>query len=134
MADIIRIILKSASGYGPAERAYTDRLVLTADSIGYEYKPYLIGTSETNTYRKWSYKTTSPLFAELFRQAADKTPYFLHNDEVLFATDITPRRLQRHLMPSIGRPQIIFARASFSPIIFGLSGRWCPGLSVCREF
>ena len=66
MANIIRIIIKSASGYGPIDDAYTDKLVLTADSTHYECKLYLPSILETNTYRKWSYKTTSPCLQNCF--------------------------------------------------------------------
>ena len=49
--------------------------------------------SETNVYRKWSYKTTSPVFKQLFKEVAAKTPYYLYNDESLFATDIGPTEI-----------------------------------------
>ena len=88
MPDIIRIIIKGASGYGPVDEAYEDKLVITSSSISYEYKPHPMSQSEMNTYRKWSYKTTSPVFKELFSKVVEMTPNFLHNDDVLSATDI----------------------------------------------
>lgn len=63
--DIIRIVIKSASGYGPLTEAYEDKLTITSSSISYEYKPHPMSESETNIYRKWSYRATSPLFKEL---------------------------------------------------------------------
>ena len=90
MADIIRIIIKSASGYGPVDEAYEDKLVITSSSICYEYKPYPESRSATNIYRKWSYKTTSPKFKKIYDRIAEMTPYYLHNHEVLFVTDIGP--------------------------------------------
>lgn len=90
MEKIIRIIIKGASGYGPVDEAYEDKLTITSSSISYEYTPHPQSESDTNIYRKWSYKTTSPVFAEIFRRVADMTPYFLYNDEVLFAMDIGP--------------------------------------------
>ncbi|MDD7280910.1 hypothetical protein [Floccifex sp.] len=41
-------------------------------------------------YRKWSYKTTSPVFKQLYKEVASRTLYYLHNDEILFVTDIGP--------------------------------------------
>ncbi|MCR5137511.1 MAG: hypothetical protein K6C12_10565 [Oscillospiraceae bacterium] len=62
--EIIRIVIKGSSGYGPVEEAFEDKVVITRDSIRYEYTPYL--ASETNPVRKWSYKTTSPIFQKEF--------------------------------------------------------------------
>lgn len=52
MPDVIRIIIKGASGYGPVDEAYEDKLVITSSSISYEYKPHPMSQSEMNTYRK----------------------------------------------------------------------------------
>lgn len=90
MADIVRIIIKGASGYGPIEEAYEDKIVITSSSISYEYKPHPESNSKRNFYRKWSYKTTSPMFKEIYGRIAKMTPYYLYNREVLFVTDIGP--------------------------------------------
>ena len=39
MKDIIQIIIESSSGFGPVQDAFTDKLILTEDSISYEYNP-----------------------------------------------------------------------------------------------
>jgi len=91
--NIIKIVIKGASGYGPGDEAYEDKIILTDSSISYEYKPNEMAHSETNVYRKWSYKTTSPLFKQIFEEVVAKTPYFLYNDEKLFATDIGPTEI-----------------------------------------
>ena len=52
MPDIIRIIIKGASGYGPVDEAYEDKLVITSSSIGYKYKLHPKSQSEMNIYRK----------------------------------------------------------------------------------
>ena len=88
MADIVRITIKGASGYGPIAEAYEDKLVITASSISYEYKPHPESNSKRNIYRKWSYKTTSPMFKQIYDRIAKMTPYYLQNHEVLFVTDI----------------------------------------------
>ena len=90
MADIVRIIIKGASGYGSIAEAYEDKLVITASSISYEYKPHPESNLKRNIYRKWSYKTTSPMFKEIYGRITKMTPYFLHNREVIFVTDIGP--------------------------------------------
>lgn len=41
MADIIRIIIKSESGYGPVDEAFTDKVTIDHDSIRYEYRPVM---------------------------------------------------------------------------------------------
>ena len=50
MADIIRIIIKGESGYGPVDEAYSDKATIDRDSIRYEYKPVV--ESEINPPRR----------------------------------------------------------------------------------
>ena len=47
--DIIRVVIKGSSGYGPVDEAFNDKVTITRDSIRYEYTPYL--ASETNPVR-----------------------------------------------------------------------------------
>ena len=63
MADIIRIIIKGESGYGPVDEAYSDKVIIDHDSIRYEYKPVV--ENKINTPRKWSYMTSSPIFQKM---------------------------------------------------------------------
>ena len=89
--EIIRIVVKGASGYGSVDEAYEDKVTLTPTSISYEYKPHPYAQSETNIHKKWSYTTNSPLFRERFEAIAAKVPDYLYNDdEVLMALDIGP--------------------------------------------
>ncbi len=48
------------------DQAYEDKLIIAPDSISYEYKPHSESKCDINIYRKWSYKTTSPLFKEYY--------------------------------------------------------------------
>ena len=93
MPDIVRITIKGASGYGPVDEAYEDKITLTDSSISYEYKPHPMSDSETNVYRKWSYKTTNPHFKEVFEEVAAKTPDFINCDDILFVHDIGPTEI-----------------------------------------
>lgn len=88
--EIIRIVIKGASGYGPVDCAYEDKVTLTPSSISYEYKPHPMSQSETNIYRKWSYTTNSPMFKDTFDMVAAETPKYLHSEDELLALDIGP--------------------------------------------
>ena len=90
---IIKIVIKGASGYGPVDAAYEDKVTLTPSSISYEYKPHPLAQSETNVYKKWSYKTDNPAFSERFDAIAAKAPEYLHDDGELLALDIGPIEL-----------------------------------------
>ena len=90
---IVRITIKGASGYGSVDEAYEDKITLTESSINYEYKPHPMSNTETNVYRKWSYKTTSPIFKEIFLNVASMTPDILNNEEDLFVCDIGPTEI-----------------------------------------
>lgn len=78
---IVRITIKGESGYGPVDRAYEDKIILTDSSISYEYKPHPMSNSEMNVYRKWSYKTTSTDFKEIFQAIAEKTPDIINCED-----------------------------------------------------
>ena len=82
--EIIRVVIKGSSGYGPVEEAFEDKVAITRDSIRYEYTPYL--ASETNPVRKWSYKTTSPIFEKEFDELTTLLPKVM-TYEGQFVTD-----------------------------------------------
>ena len=83
--DIIRVVIKGSSGYGPVDEAFNDKVTITRASIRYEYTPYL--ASETNPVRKWSYKTTSPIFQKEFKELTTLLPEVMtYEDE--FVTDV----------------------------------------------
>lgn len=86
MTDIIRIIIKGGSGYGPVDEAFSDKVTVEPDSIRYEYKPVV--ESKINVPRKWSYKTTSPIFQKRFSEAAAAVEEILHWEEGPFVTDL----------------------------------------------
>lgn len=86
--NVKKIVIKGASGYGHLDEAYEDKLIITPDSISYEYKPHPESKLGTNIYRKWNYKTTSPLFKELYHQVSEMLPKYLYSEDILFATDI----------------------------------------------
>ena len=88
--DIIRIMIKGASGYGCEDDAYEDKVSLTESSISYEYKPHPMSQSEMNVHRKWSYKTDSLLFKCIFQEVAARTPEYLYIDNKEFVCDIGP--------------------------------------------
>ncbi len=85
MKDIIRITIKSESGYCCVEEVYSDKITITKDSIRYEYNPMI--ESEKNVHRKWSYKTTSPIFQKLFKEAALTVEPILSWEEMLSVED-----------------------------------------------
>ncbi len=86
MTDIIRIIIKGGSGYGPVDEAYNDKVTIDRDSIRYEYKPVV--ESEINPTRKWSYKTSSPIYQKRFREVAAAVEAILNWEKEPFVTDL----------------------------------------------
>jgi hypothetical protein len=86
MKDIIRIVVKGSSGYGPADEAFKDKITVEQDRITYEYKP--IFESELNQTRKWSYKTTSPVFHEQFKRISKMMSEIIENPINELCTDI----------------------------------------------
>ena len=86
MADIVRIVIKGASGYCCFDDAFNDKVTLTNDSISYEYIPCV--ESEMNQKRKWSYKTNSPLFKMQYEQISSMLSDTIEKEVLEFCTDI----------------------------------------------
>lgn len=86
MKEAIKIVLKSASGYCPVDEAYNDRLTICPDSIRYEYTPVV--ETETNIPRKWSYKTSSPIYHKLFNDASSAIESIMNWEEIPFCKDL----------------------------------------------
>ncbi len=86
MAEVVRIVIKGSSGYGPSDEAYKDKLTITSSSIAYEYLPY--EESVINPKRAWNYKTNSPIFKVTFGKVAAMLPDVLAKDPTMFCTDI----------------------------------------------
>lgn len=86
MTDIVRIVIKGSSGYCCNEEAFNDKIVITSSSISYEYTPYM--ETEINPVRKWSYKTTSPIFKMKYGEVAAKLPEIITSEILVFCTDI----------------------------------------------
>ena len=63
------------------EYAYNDKLTITANSIAYEYKPYLESDNSLNVLRKWSYKTTNSIFSSAFEKIAVDVDEILSRDQ-----------------------------------------------------
>ena len=86
MAEITRIVIKGSSGYGCLEESYQDKVTLTPDSIAYEYIPYQ--ETQINPKRKWSYRTTSPIFQMKYAEIVRAIPASLENAAEAFCTDV----------------------------------------------
>lgn len=84
MADVIRIVIKGESGYGPIDEAYTEKVTIDRESIRYDYKPM----TKSNSVRKWSYKTNSPKFQKLFMEAGNAVDTVMNWKEASFVMDI----------------------------------------------
>jgi len=84
MKKIIRIIVKSASGYCPYTEAYDDKLTITEDGIQYLYKPLCL---EAHQPQKWTYRTNRPEFGELWSELCRLMPSVL-TTEADFICDV----------------------------------------------
>ena len=68
MKEITRVTIKGFSGYCSYDDGYEDKLILTQESISYEYTPVV--ETDINPKRKWRYSTNSPFFASVFKNIA----------------------------------------------------------------
>lgn len=86
MPDIIRIVIKGSSGYCCVDEAFNDKVIITEDSISYEYIPYV--ESEINHKRKWNYKTNSKIFKLKYCEITKKTDEVIQRNIEEVWTDI----------------------------------------------
>lgn len=86
MKQIIKVVIKSTSGYCSAEEAYSDKLSIEKNAISYEYKPMF--ESEQNSFRKWSYRTISPVFQTFYAKLVLVIPNIFERDIDVICTDI----------------------------------------------
>jgi len=86
MAEVMKIIFKGGSGWGPSEEAYGDKVTITPNSIEYLYEPAT--ESECNPKLKWSYRTSSPLFLRLYQEVAARTLSIMDDPNDVFCTDV----------------------------------------------
>lgn len=86
MKDVIRITIRGFSGCVPYEETYEDKVTISADTIRYELKPMV--QTPVNMASKWSYKTTSSTFNQLFRETVSAVEKILNRCEDDFVDDI----------------------------------------------
>jgi len=86
MKEIIKIVIKGGSGYGPADEAYNDKVTIEQKGISYEYIPMF--ESEMNPVRKWSYKTNSPIYGILYENLKKNIVSVTEPCVEMFCTDI----------------------------------------------
>lgn len=86
--EIIRIVIKGSSGFGPVDEAYEDKITLTPSVIKYEYVPHPMSNSKSNVYRNWRYSTDSPIFSELYKRITIMMPELLFEKDDPWCTDV----------------------------------------------
>ena len=84
--EIVKIVIKGESGYGPADEAYSDKVTIDQKGISYEYTPMY--ESAMNPARKWSYKTNSPIYQGLYESLKKTIVSVTEISDEMFCTDI----------------------------------------------
>ena len=85
MAEIIKIVIRSESGYGCIDDAYEDSITVKPTGISYHYTPFL--ESEMNPSCKWSYKAESAAFREKFQHLASIAEEIIPCEEQVIILD-----------------------------------------------
>ena len=135
MADIIRIVIKGGSGYGPVDEAFSDKVTIDRDSIRYEYTPVV--ESEINIYIYIGNGHIKPP-ARSFRSCSGRRLLRLR----LSLTGRKNRLQQISALPHSQshirikpRPQEISSfRAMISKSALPLSSRWCRGANTRQRY
>ena len=86
MKEITRVTIKGSWGFCSYHEGYEDKVILTQESVSYEYTPCV--ETDTNPKRKWRYSTNSPVFQATFKKIAQLTEETMCSDLDGFCTDI----------------------------------------------
>ncbi len=78
MKEIVRVTIKSHSGYGCIVHSFEYRLTMTRSMMAHEYRPYI--ATEENPVRKWRYTTTSATYAAAFEKVSGLIEETLYSD------------------------------------------------------
>ena len=139
MCEMIKIIISGASAFGIVDEAYTDKVIITPSSISYEYKPHTEIRLETNMYRKWSYKTTSPIFQELYKRIAEMTPKYLIGGDALYVCDGSPTTITATFQDKHKESAVFYSSSDFFHDYFSLikemvpNTEYVPAVLLTRE-
>ncbi len=87
MVEISKIVIKGGSGWCVADEAYDDKVTVTSEGISYKYLPLI--ESRINPTRKWSYKTTSPIFEKHYADLVAAIPAVVNHATDQFCTDVS---------------------------------------------
>ena len=83
---ISKIVIKGTSAWGCLDEAFNDKVTITEGSITYEYHPAI--KTGVNPSRKWSYKTTSPIFEKLYADLVEIMPAVVNRDATVRCLDV----------------------------------------------
>lgn len=86
MNNVVQIKISGESGYVPAEKEYSDVLIITDHSIEYDCKPFQ--PCEMNPVQHWLYKTNSPRFTRFFNHAVSAVHKIFERDPKCTGTDM----------------------------------------------
>jgi len=86
MSNIKKIVIRGASGYGPGDEAYEDKITITPDSISYKYHKVFAESEKDN--KKWKYKSDSKYFKEWYEAVCEYVEEQLGNEIECFCTDV----------------------------------------------
>ena len=86
-AAIVKVVIKSTSGYGSIYEAYQDILIITPDSISYIFTPECPEESTFRTTSKWKYQTNNSIFREMFVNISEMIAAVIENGISMKACD-----------------------------------------------
>ena len=87
MKEVTKIMIEGASGFGPIEEGYNDKLIIGQAFIEYLYQP--AQESPLNPLRKWRYTTNSPIYKKLFNEVVSLLSIVYETDpDQVFCTDV----------------------------------------------
>lgn len=84
--DVVKIVIRGESGYGPSTEAYHGVLTITPNGASYKYTPE--SESEENKSFQWSYKAKGEGYSEAYANVVQNLNVILNPIEKPMVLDI----------------------------------------------
>ena len=124
--EIVKVIIKSTSGYGSIYEAYQDTLTITPDSMSYICTPKFSGESVFRAVAKWKYQTNNPRFREMFVCVSEMIADVIGNGINVFAFDTGEISFKVVFKDRTCRKDSYFIDCSYFETIFSVIRRFVP--------
>ena len=88
MPEVKSVTITYESGFGPVSEAYQEKLVITGNSLSYQFIPHM--ENKNDEEKAWSYKSSSEFFLKSIRESVNEMVKLIWMEERSDCLDARP--------------------------------------------